>query len=493
MNALPPHESLGPDLASVWQAHLEGDEPYPLTWFDHQTDDAYWRSASLRPGYERIQCPVFIVGGWMDGYKNSTARIVQHVRAPAKALIGPWGHIFPEWGSPGPRINFAGQMVRWFDHWLKGHDTGMMDEPALIVYMQEYDPPHRTRQHTTGYWRAEPAWPAPGAAEQTLFLGPEGALLPASRPPAAAGSDAFDYRVSVGMSNRAWSGDPWLGCPEDQRPDEVYALVYTSEPLAERVEILGWPRVRLAFASSAPVVNVVCKLCDVPPEGAPALVTFGVLNATHRDSHTAPAPLIPGQQYEIEVTLDVTGWVFQPGHRVRLDISGSDWPNFWPSPYPARNTVAWGGAGGSSLILPVVPAGRPDEAPDFGPPAMPLDRYVLAGPPIEMEFGRDPNGDRAWFTMNKRVAGRLAEEDMLYEHDSSSTFRASDREPGRALLTSDQTMRVTRHGTPTTAHVHAMLESTEDTFHLSFDLQVTAGAVERFRRRWMRSYPRNFV
>jgi putative CocE/NonD family hydrolase len=491
MNALPPHESLGPDLAPVWQAHLNGNEPYQLTRLAHQTDDDYWRTASLRPGYDRIQRAVFIIGGWMDGYKNGTVRVLQHLQAPKKALIGPWAHIFPDWGVPGPQIDFMSQMVRWFAHLLKGHDTGVLDEPALTAYMQQYDPPHRTRQFTSGSWRTEPGWPVPGAVEQTLFLGPSGALQTAA--PAEESSDSFDYRATLGTANRTWSGDPWLGCPEDQRPDEVYSLVYTSESVTERLEILGWPRVKLAFTSTAPVVNVVFNLCDVAPDSTSALVTFGVLNAAHRASHTDSEPLVPGQETEIEVTLDVAGRVFDPGHRIRLDISGSDWPNSWPSPYPTRNTIGWGGTSASRLSLPAVPAGRPEDSPVFGPPVMPLDRYVLSGPPTEIEFARDPNGDRARFKMAANDFGRLADEGIEFEQERQTTSSVGDRNPGRASLANAQTIRVTRHGTPTAARVHALLESTEDMFHLSHGLRVTVGEVERCRRRRMRSYPRRLL
>jgi hypothetical protein len=231
----------------------------------------------------------------------------------------------------------------------------------------------------------------------------------------------------------------------------------------------------------------------VAPDGASALVTWGVLNATHRASHTDPRPLEAGRQYDIEVTLDVTGWVFEPGHRIRLAISGSDWPNFWPSPYPARNVVGWGGAAAARLTLPTVPQGDPAAAPDFGPPEMPLDRYVLAGTGNEIEFTRDPNTEQARFVMKARSSGRLAAEDVVLEHTRHTAFTVSDREPGRATLTSNQTMTTIRHGTPTSARVNALLESTEDTFHLSFDLLVTVGEVERARRHWMRSYPRRLV
>jgi hypothetical protein len=431
-----------------------------------------------------------MIGGWMDGYKNSAVRVMQHLTAPKKALIGPWGHIFPEWGTPGPRIDSMSQIVRWYDHWLKGLDTGITEEPPLTVYMQKYDPPHRARTLTSGYWRAEPSFPAPGAGEHRLYLGQGGALR---AEPAAEGGDSFEYKASLGATNRSWSGDPWIGCPEDQRPDEVYALVYTSEPLDQPLEILGWPRARLAFASTAPVVNIVCKLCDVAPDGGSALVTWGVLNATHRDRHTEPEPLVPGRRYDIEVTLDAAAWTFEPGHRIRLDVSGSDWPNIWPSPFPAVNTIGLGGEAGSRLLLPAVPLGKPEDAPVFGEPAMPLDLYVAHSPPHELRYTRDPDRDRSIFEMTTVQRGRLPDEGVEVAVDATGTFEVSDRDPAHARMTDEHVMTVTRHGTPATARVHAQLESTASAFHIAFDLLVTVGAVERFRRQWHRSYPRHLL
>jgi hypothetical protein len=260
-----------------------------------------------------------------------------------------------------------------------------------------------------------------------------------------------------------------------------------------RTEILGQPRAKLAFSSTAPVVNVVCKLCDVAPDGTSALVTGGVLNATHRSSHAQPEALIPGQAYDLEVVLDATAWAFEPGHRVRLDVSGSDWPNTWPSPFPAENSVAWGGQGRSCLILPRVPSGRPEEAPSLGEPAMPVAGYAVGGAPPEVRVVRDPVGERAWFEVNASERGELPEEGVRMAYDWRSSFAASDRDPAHAALSAEHDMRITRRGSEARAHVRARLESSVDAFHLGIDLCVKVDGVERFSRHWMRSFPRPLV
>src|SRR5262249_7880572 len=138
------------------------------------------------------------------------------------------------------------------------------------------------------------------------------------------------------------------------------------------LEILGYPRAVLTVATTSDIATVVVRLIDVAPDGTAALVTKGVLNLTHHASHETPTALVPGQTYEVTVPLDATSWVFAPGHRLRLGLSGADFPNTWPSPKPYVATIAIGGASPSRLVLPVVGPQEPTLArPDLRPPAPP--------------------------------------------------------------------------------------------------------------------------
>jgi hypothetical protein len=285
---------------------------------------------------------------------------------------------------------------------------------------------------------------------------------------------------------------PWFQNSADQRPDELYSLVYTSEPLAGRLEVLGQPRVALAVTSTAPVANVVCKLCDVAPDGTSAMITSATLNLTHRRSNTEPEPVRPGQWYDVEVTLDATAWVFAPGHRIRLDVSGSDWPNIWPSPYAAETTVRWGRTPRSRLILPTAPPSRPEDGPDMGNPGMPLDRYVMRVPPAHFRLVRDPIDERSWVETVATESGSIPGE-VDYSYEKRATFEASDRDPAHAAIRTDHSMRIVRRGTTTVANAHGRLESTSDAFHLHCDVVVAVDGAERFRRSWFRSFPRNLV
>ena len=136
--------------------------------------------------------------------------------------------------------------------------------------------------------------------------------------------------------------------PPDQRFEDGASLTWTSEPLSERLEILGFPEVVLTLAVSRPSALVAVRLCDVAADGASLLVTLGLLNLTHRDSHEHPAPLEPGRSYDVTVRLNAIAHAFQPGRRIRVAVSPTYWPIAWPSPQAATLSVFAG-----RLDLPV--------------------------------------------------------------------------------------------------------------------------------------------
>ena len=118
----------------LWLGRIDGSDPLAEIWLSHQRRDAYWKHGSVCEDYDALACPVYMVGGWNDGYTNAIPRFLAGYRGPRKGLIGPWSHTYPmEPQAPGPAIGFLQECRRWFDHWLKGVDTGVMDEPPLRV------------------------------------------------------------------------------------------------------------------------------------------------------------------------------------------------------------------------------------------------------------------------------------------------------------------------------------------------------------------------
>ncbi|MDE2218837.1 MAG: CocE/NonD family hydrolase [Gammaproteobacteria bacterium] len=349
--------------------------PWSLDYFRHQRDGAYWRSPVRELASIRIPC--FLIAGLQDGYRNSIVRMLEQVRAPVHALVGPWNHDYPNSSIYGPRIEWRDQAVRWFDHWLKGVDNGVEDDPRVVFYQQHSHRPGAQAQEIPGEWRAE-TWPPLGLRLVTWFLGDRHAL---ATMPLAPATNALRYVPSGGAEAGFWWGE-LLG---DQRPSDTYALVYESPVLTEPVAMMGQPRVRLVVTASAPLANWFVRLQDLAPDGEVTAITGAGQSGARRDSLEHPEALVPNREYVLQFDLYLASWTWEPGHRIRVSVSNAQWPMLWPTPYPMTTTLRLGGATGSSLTLPIVPVhGR--APPPFAPPAA-----IERAPGIAT-----PGGDYAW-------------------------------------------------------------------------------------------------
>jgi putative CocE/NonD family hydrolase len=203
-----------------------------------------------------------------------------------KVLIGPWNHTYPYDAVPGPAIEWRDQALRWWDHWLKGRDTGLTQEPPIAVYMQHWHPPDLNLNEIPGEWRNEARWPPPETEQQTLYLQSEHSLG------ASAGSSdkhELKYVPSAGVEAGFWWGD----LTPDQRPVDAFSLVYDSPPLAEEKAILGRPKVYFRSSVTAPLANWFVRLCDKAPDGTVTLVTVPRWMARKENLHGTLPNLSP--------------------------------------------------------------------------------------------------------------------------------------------------------------------------------------------------------
>lgn len=320
-------------------------EPWSLGYMRHQRENDFWHEPVR--GLDAIQIPVFMIGGMLDGYRDSIPRMLEHMKVPMKAIIGPWNHTFPDDAAPGPEIEWRREAVRWWDQWLKGRDTGIMQEPRIAVYMQHWHPPDLNLPTIPGDWRNEEGWPPREAIPQTLYLNSGHTLEGSVRESSV---DLLRYVPSTGVEAGFWWGD----LTADQGPADAFSLVYDSAPLSEDQAILGRPDADLRVSSSAPLADWFARLSDVAPDGTVTLVTGAGVNGTQRDSQNNPTDLEPGHIYSLKIKLHLTSWVFPKGHRIRLAVSNSWWPTVWSTPYPMTTSLCLGGADGSRLTLPVV-------------------------------------------------------------------------------------------------------------------------------------------
>ena len=496
-NTVPDPALVGDRWREMWRYRLENAALYPAIWMRHPYRDDYWRHGSVCEDFDAIECAVYAVGGWADGYSNAIARLMEGLKAPRKALIGPWSHAFPHVASPGPAIGFYQEALRWWDHWLKGSDNGIMDEPAFRVWMEEYTPPAPVYDERPGRWVAEEEWPSPRIGRRRFHLN---VLALGERP------DPEDrMRVSSPQTTGLAAGD-WYGfgaegeSPIDQREDDGRSLVFDSDPLAERLEVLGTPAVELELAVDRAVAHVTVRLNDVAPDGASSRVTYGVLNLAQRNSREHPEPLEPGRRYRVRIKLNDIAYAFAPGHTLRLAVSTNYWPVLWPAPEPVRLTLF---TGSSILDLPERPprdadaALRPFEPPERGPaPEITALRHV----PLRRAVERDLTTATTTYTVSGdagdfggAAVARIEDIDLTVGYTLRKRYTTHEYDPEATATVIEQTTLHERGDWSVRLECRTELTADGDVFRLRARLAAYDGDAPFVTREWHEEIPRGLL
>ncbi len=388
-NSCPPDPALvGECWREMWFERLENNRLWLEPWLRHQQRDDYWQQGSVSEDFTAINCPVYAISGWADGYSNAVFRLLANLDVPRKGLIGPWSHKYPHMGVPGPAINFLQEALRWWDTWLKDEETGIMDEPMLRVWIQDSVPPTTNYKTRPGRWVSEPSWPSPRLTERTFVFTPGWMVTEEEALPELALT--IQSPLSVGLFAGKWcsfSATPDL--PHDQREEDGGSLTFDSPTLTEELEILGAPVVELDLMSNKPVAMVAVRLSDIAPDGKATRVTYGLQNLTHYTSHAHPQHLEPGQRYQMRIQLNDIAQIIPAGHRLRISVSTSYWPLAWPPPEPTTLTIF---TRTSSLNLPLrSPNPADDELYAFGGPegAPPSETTIIQPRHYEWLVKRD--------------------------------------------------------------------------------------------------------
>lgn len=332
--------------------------PWHFTYLKQQRDGEFWRKNSLRFHQEKLKIPVYLIGGLLDGYRDNIPRMLEYLDVPVRAEMGPWNHTWPDNGKPGPNYEWRQNAVRWWDHWLKGKDTGILKDPRLAVFVRDAHPPDTTLETTPGHWRYE-NWPISRTQWTSWYPGASKTLLTQS--PDTADFESLKYDPSCGMEAGLW----WGELTPDMRGADACSLSFDSPRLDKKVEIIGLPKVKLRVSADAPLAHWIARLEDVHPDGTVSMVAGGALNGSQRNSRLNPEALEPGKVYDIEFELHFTTWMFHPGHRIRLAISNALWPMLWPTPH-LMTTRLYAGTN-SVVIVPVIPESKTED-PNFGKP-----------------------------------------------------------------------------------------------------------------------------
>jgi len=339
----------------------------------HPSYDQFWKADSVREHLKDIHIPVYSVGGWYDNYVESDldAFTIRHKHNPDdRIMIGPWAHVF---SATFANVNYGKEslvplrpeQLRWFDRWLKNEKNSTGPEPQ-----------HPVRIFVMGInqWRDEEEWPLARARSVKYYLGSGGQLGNKPDPHSAPDTFVYDPRNPVPTVGGAVCCDPRVfpWGPLDQRQVEKRrdVLVYSTAPLTSAVEVTGQVQVVLRVASSAPDTDFTAKLVDVFPDGSARNLMDGILRMRYRDSLETPKLMTPGDVYKATIDAGVTSNVFLAGHRIRVEISSSNFPRFDRNPNTggpvadanardarrAQQTVYHEHQRYSYVLLPVVPS-----------------------------------------------------------------------------------------------------------------------------------------
>jgi putative CocE/NonD family hydrolase len=372
--------------------HPESDviAPYFYDAIRHWTNDDYWKAFSIKRRYAHIEIPVLAFDGWYDAFlngaiENFTGIIAggasQFARQNQRIVIGPWDHV--GWGRAdsvvSPLLKAIGPVgespvneltLAWFDHFLKGENNDVATGPRVDYF-----------EIGENRWHVSDSWPIRGTHFESWYLGSAGHAASVmgdgtlSRQQSQAGSaftDNFDYLPwdpvpSVGgHSCCEWTDGPQGQFDQSSIEQRSDVLVYSSATLTESVDVTGPISVILYASSSAPDTDFTAKLVDVFPDGTVINLNNGILRAQFRDSLSHPTPIKPGRIYKYLIHVWPTSNLFKIGHKIRLEISSSDFPQFAPNPNTsvqfgtslrwqiAKQTIFHDDQHPSALVLPVI-------------------------------------------------------------------------------------------------------------------------------------------
>lgn len=487
---------VGDGWREQWLERL--DMPFwPALWLKHQRRDAYWRHGSVCEDWGAIQCPVFAVGGWADAYTSAVPRFLERLQVPRLGLLGPWAHIYAQDGVPGPAIGFLREATRWWDHWLKGRDTGIMAEPMLRAFVEEAQSPvSTTKMAASGRWVAEPVWPS--LTIETRVLHPRaGALREVADPTRETRS--IRSPLWTGIASGEWMGTGVAGdMPGDQRMDDAHSLCFDTPPLTSPLDCLGEPVAELTLSADAPLAQIAIRLCDVAPDGASQRVSYGVLNLAHRDGSAEPSPLIPGRPVKIRVPLKVFGHRFAIGHRARLAISTAYWPILWPAPHAATLTLSLDDC---RLSLPVRAPAEDEPTVAFEPPARGphAPTTLVAAGRAERRVTLDAiTGVATYETIGEgglfgEGVRRFDEIDTTVNHGLDRHLTVGADDPLSARSTYRQSYEMGRDGWRIRIETVTELTGDASHFHLTGELRAFENGALVAERAWREDIPRDHL
>ncbi len=476
----PDPEIVGNRWREMWLDRLNA-QPFLLeTWLGHQRRDAYWKHGSTCEDYSAIEAAVLSIAGWHDGYRNTPEHLARSLSCPIKTIIGPWIHKYPHYAAPEPRIGFLQEALRWWDHWLKGVDTSVAEDPLQRVYLMDSIPPKRWVGERPGRWIA--------VSEQIPVRS-----LPFGNGTLGGAAASFAINVSSPQTCGDGTGEyfPFAYGPElpgNQLGDDAMSASFDSATMVDATDIVGIAKVALTLTPKASSGQIAIRLCDLRPDGTSMQIAHGFLNLRHYKSHAVPVELAPGNPINVTVDLDNCAYRLPAGHRLRVAVSTAYWPFIWPAAHAGGIALSAG-----ELLLPVLAdATEPVEFPS--PEAAPAWRATqLRAPKMTRDTEELADGTRAIRIVTDNGEMRDDDHSLATGSVCHEEWRIHPDDPLSATGSFDWVETQSRGKWSVHTHCTASLTASADTWHTNATIEAFEGETLIYSKDFAADIPRDGI
>lgn len=480
---------IDPNGRDKWLKRLENMPLWPALWLEHTLKDEYWRHGSVGENYDDIEVPVFALDGWADSYTNPVFTLMQGLKVPKKAIIGPWAHVYPHDGAPTPAMGFLQEALKWWDKWLKNIDNDVLDCPMIQAYIEDSIKPNSKIESIKGRFvgvddiEKDIKYTSYHLNPYQLKREKSNAFIKINTP------------QNHGLLAGEWMGAGVLGeSPCDQRLDDGMAVVFESEILENDIDILGFPLLNVKISSDKEKAMLFAQLSEVRNDGFVQRISYGVLNLALNEEKSVFTPLIKDEFVKRKLKLDLCGHRFSKGSKIRLSLANTFWPMFWPMPEVSTLNLDLSDC---ELSLPIF-NGKDSNKVNLEPQSASLTPLTLLKEGrVDRNISYDILSD-TWTCITDGVGGvfgegiyRFDEIDVLVEHNLRRELTLKNDDPLSAKYTIAQKMKIGRENCMIDADIILTQTSDMEHFYIKGDMKVKENEKLVFEKKYNHKVKRN--
>lgn len=480
---------IDPNGRDKWLNRLENMPLWPALWLEHTLKDAYWKHGSVGENYDDIQVPVFALDGWADSYTNPVFTLMQGLKVPRKAIIGPWAHVYPHDGAPLPAMGFLQEALKWWDKWLKNIDNDVLDCPMIQAYIENSMRPNSKTQLVEGRFV--------GVEDLNKDIQYENFYLNVQK---LTHEKSQDFVKISTLQNHGLLAGEWMGAgvlgesPSDQRLDDGLAVVFESDILKDDLDVLGFPLLNVKLASDKDKAMLFAQLSEVREDGFVKRVSYGVLNLALDDNKEELHLLKDGEFIHKQLKLDLCGYKFSKGSKIRLSLANTFWPMFWPMPEVSTLTLHLHQC---ELMIPKF----------LGSDCNKINMQAQSAPLTPLTLLKDGRVDRnisydilsdTWTCVTDGVGGvfgegvyKFDEVDVLVEHNLRRELSLQNNDPLSAKYTILQKMKIGRENCMIDTDIILTQASDKEYFYIKGNMKVQENNVVVFEKEYDYKTKRN--